>query len=94
MANNVSNDNYDQKEFASLNGDEWPGTPTFPHEQYEKLLNLIQSSSTAQQSISDTNQIRSSKVSSSTQSVNTPIENFKSSNIFISTSNNIFSIGS
>lgn len=94
MANNVSNDNYDQRESASMSGDERVTTPTFTHEQYEKLLNLIQNSSIGQQSFSAANQVSSSKVSQSTQSGHTPIENFKSGNIFISTSYNSFSIGS
>jgi len=88
MINNACSDTRDLKEYLSTNGDISTTPPTFTHEQYEKILSLIQGFGNNQQSASLANQV------SIFQSGHSPGETQKSGIINISSSFKSFCIGS
>ena len=89
MANNACNDvAYSNGDF-STNGEMHTAPPSFTHEQYEKLLNLIQGSGINQHSATIANQ-----ASTVTQVGHSPAEDQKSGKIYISSSFNSFSLAS
>ena len=89
MANKACNDvAYSNGDF-STNGEIHTAPPSFTHEQYEKLLNLIQGSGINQHSTTIANE-----ASTVTQVGHSPAENHKSGKIYISSSFNSFSLGS
>jgi len=88
MINNACSDTRDLKEDLSTNGDISTTPSTFTHEQYEKILSLIQGSGINQHSASLANQV------STFQSGHSPSETKKSGIINISSSFNSFCIGS
>jgi len=89
VANIACNDTTNLKEDLSANGDIHIAPPSFTHEQYEKILNLIQGSGINQQFTTTANQ-----VNTTTQFGHSPSEKHKSGKINISSSFNSFSLGS
>ena len=89
MVNNACNDAADSNGDFSTNGEMHTAPPSFTHEQYEKLLSLIQGSGINQHSATIANQ-----VSTVTQVGHSPAEIHKSGKIYISSSFNNFSLGS